>query len=67
MRPLTIFIVTLLLLGSFHYVEPAKPHHVKTERPQCEVPCKQPHTCPQPCTWCNNGPWGDLLCKIKSG
>uniref|UniRef100_A0A0K8RKL1 Putative 5.3 kDa protein n=1 Tax=Ixodes ricinus TaxID=34613 RepID=A0A0K8RKL1_IXORI len=65
MRPLTIFIVTLLLLGSFHYVEPAPAWQVKSGRPDCEKDCTKPEECKDPCTQCNNGWWGDNYCKIK--
>ncbi|XP_040072260.1 antimicrobial peptide ISAMP-like [Ixodes scapularis] len=65
MRVLAIVIVSLLLLQSTYYVEPAPTWQPHPNRPKCERPCKQPQECKAPCKRCNNGWWGDSLCKTR--
>uniref|UniRef100_A0A147BWL0 Putative 5.3 kDa protein n=1 Tax=Ixodes ricinus TaxID=34613 RepID=A0A147BWL0_IXORI len=67
MRALAIVIISLLFLECFYYVqpEPAPTRQPHAKRPRCEKPCTQPSDCQKPCKRCNNGLWGDSLCKTK--
>uniref|UniRef100_A0A6B0U346 Putative 5.3 kDa protein n=1 Tax=Ixodes ricinus TaxID=34613 RepID=A0A6B0U346_IXORI len=51
--------------NNFYYVqpEPAPTRQPHAKRPRCEKPCTQPSDCRKPCKRCNNGLWGDSLCK----
>uniref|UniRef100_A0A0K8RKJ9 Putative 5.3 kDa protein n=1 Tax=Ixodes ricinus TaxID=34613 RepID=A0A0K8RKJ9_IXORI len=66
MRVLIIFIATLLLLGSFCFVESAPPKYRTAQRPKCEIPCRTNEQCKRPCVRCDNThPWSDLICKMR--
>uniref|UniRef100_V5HM23 Putative antimicrobial peptide isamp n=1 Tax=Ixodes ricinus TaxID=34613 RepID=V5HM23_IXORI len=66
MRAIAIVLISLLLLECFYFVEPAPTRQPHARRHPCErVSCEVPATCRKPCTSCNNGLWGDRLCKRK--
>ncbi|XP_040066275.1 antimicrobial peptide ISAMP-like [Ixodes scapularis] len=65
MRAVTIFIVTLLVLGSFYFVMSGPAWQVKAKRPACyKIECTKDADCKRgSCSRCNSNVWGDNTCR----